>query len=108
MLVAFHEFGDLILDDDRFNRALGREHPGDRPGPGVGVVRQQSGMALGDVQDDRAGLEQGQVALFVGRDLPERLERQMRWLLHLDERQQPHVIGQADFLERPANGKVPG
>ena len=39
-------------------------------------------MALGDVEDDRAGLEQREIAFLIGRDLAERMQRQMRGLLH--------------------------
>ena len=32
-------------------------------------------MALGDMEDDRAGFEEGEIAFFVGRDLTERMKR---------------------------------
>ena len=35
-------------------------------------------MALSEVQHDGAGLEQGETALFVGRNLPEGMEGEMR------------------------------
>jgi len=42
-------------------------------------------MALRDMGDYRPGLEQDEIALFIGRDLPEGLERPMRRLFHLRE-----------------------
>ena len=38
-------------------------------------------MALGDVKDDRARLEQDEIAFLIGRDQAERMEAQMRGLL---------------------------
>ena len=64
------------------------------------------GMALGDVEHDRAGFEQGEIAFLIGRDLPERMKRAMRGLLHLRERHQADVVGLAHFLERPAHAHV--
>ena len=40
-------------------------------------------MALRDMEHDRPGFEQGEVAVLVGRDLPERMKRAMRGFLHL-------------------------
>jgi len=37
-------------------------------------------MALGDMEDDRPCLEQGEIAFLVGRNLAERMKRQMRGL----------------------------
>ena len=42
----------------------------------------QTGMAIGNVEHDRARLEQDEAILLIGRDLPERLAREMRRLLH--------------------------
>ena len=39
-------------------------------------------MALGDMEHDCPGLEQREIAFFVGRNLPERMKRQMGGLLH--------------------------
>ena len=63
-------------------------------------------MALGDMEHDRAGLEQGEIALLIGRNLPERMQRKMGGLLHRRERHQADVVGLAHFLERPANAHV--
>jgi hypothetical protein len=63
-------------------------------------------MALGDVEDDRAGLEQGQAAFLIGRDLAERMQRQVRGLLHRAEGHQAHLVRQARFFERPAHARV--
>jgi hypothetical protein len=35
-------------------------------------------MALRDMEDDRPRLEQGETVFFVGRNLSERMQRQMR------------------------------
>ena len=64
-------------------------------------------MALGDVEDDGAGFEEAEVALLIGGNLPERMQRQVRRLLHLLEGDQANIIGLADFFERPANAHVP-
>lgn len=63
-------------------------------------------MALRDMQHDRPGLEQGEIALLIGRDLPEGLDREMRGLLHRLERQQADIVGLADLFERPAQAHV--
>ena len=39
-------------------------------------------MALRDMEHDRPRLEEGEIAFFIGRDLPERMKREMRRLLH--------------------------
>ena len=39
-------------------------------------------MALRDMKHDRPGLEQREIAFLIGRNLPERMERQMRGFLH--------------------------
>jgi hypothetical protein len=65
-------------------------------------------MALSDVENDASGPEQSEVAFFIGRDLPERMDREMRGLFHLGERDQADVVGLADFLERPTNVHVAG
>ena len=63
-------------------------------------------MALREVKHDRAGLEQREIAFLVRRDLPERMQREMRGLLHRLERDEANLVGLADFLERPANARV--
>src|SRR5690242_17093485 len=41
----------------------------------IGIVRQQDRMALGDVEDDRPCLEQGEIAFLIGRNLAERMKQ---------------------------------
>jgi hypothetical protein len=82
------------------------EHPVDRPRPGLRIFGQQPGMALRDVQYDRPRLEQGKIAFFVCRNLPERMQRQMGGLLHRLERNKPHRIRLAHFLQRPAYARI--
>ena len=67
------------------------------------VVRQQAGVALGDVKHDPAGLEQREIAFLIGRNLAED-ERQMRGLLHHERNRE--LVGLAHFLERPANARI--
>src|SRR5215212_11068359 len=63
-------------------------------------------MALRDVEHDRPRLEQGEIAFFVGRNLPERMKRQMRGLLHRPERNKANLVRLAYFLQRPANPRI--
>lgn len=49
-------------------------------------------MTLCYMQKDRARFEQYEVAFFVRRNLPERLERKMGGLLHLFEGNQTHGL----------------
>ena len=39
-------------------------------------------MALCDMEHDRPRLEQDEIAFFIGWNLPERMKRSMRWILH--------------------------
>jgi GNAT superfamily N-acetyltransferase len=57
---------------------------------------------------DRRRLEQTHVAPLTGRDLSERVERQMRWLLHLGERHQALGTGLPHFLKCPSHPLVTG
>ena len=63
-------------------------------------------MVFGNVEDDRPCLEQDEIGFLVGRNLTERVERQMRGLLHRSKRNRPDFIGLAHFLERPANARI--
>ena len=82
------------------------KHPHDRAGAGIRIVRQQARMALGDMQDDRAGFEQDEIAFLVGGDLAKRMPRQMRGLLHRLERKMTNVAGLRRFFERPAHARI--
>jgi hypothetical protein len=105
-LVAFPKFGGLDFEDRRLDRVERGEHPADRARPGIGIVGQQAGMMLGDVEDDRAGFEQDEIAFLIGGNLAEGMERQMRGLLHRGKGNEAHLIGQARFFERPANAGI--
>ena len=72
----------------------------------IGIVRQQDRMALGDVEDDRPCLEQGEIAFLVGRNLAERMKRQMRGFLHRTKRNKPNLVRLAHFFKRPANARI--
>ena len=63
-------------------------------------------MVLGDMENNCARLEQGEVAFLIGRNLAERMKRQMRGFLHRFERNKTNVVGLAHFLERPANARI--
>jgi adenylylsulfate kinase-like enzyme len=58
------------------------------------------------MEHDRAGFEQREIALFVGRNLAERMKREMRGLLHRAKRNEANRVGQARFLKRPANARI--
>jgi hypothetical protein len=74
--------GGYEFEDRRLHRVERGEHPCDRARPGIGIVRQQARMALGDMEHDRPRLEQGEIAFLIGRNLAERMKRQMRGFLH--------------------------
>ncbi|TWI04265.1 hypothetical protein IQ17_03589 [Bradyrhizobium daqingense] len=63
-------------------------------------------MTLGDMEHDRAGFEQREIAVLIGRDLPKRMQREVRRRLHRGEGEKANVIGLADLLQRPANPHV--
>src|SRR5262245_65094749 len=63
-------------------------------------------MALGDMEDDRACLEQGEIAFLIGWNLAERMKAQMRGFLHRTERNKTNLIGLAHFFKRPANARI--
>src|SRR5262249_13819202 len=49
--------------------------------PGIGIFR-QARMTLIDMEDNRPCLEEGEIAFLIGRNLSERMKRQMRLFLH--------------------------
>src|ERR1700734_3601697 len=63
-------------------------------------------MALRDMEYDRPRFEQGEVAFFIGGNLPERMQLEMRGVLHLTERKKANLVGLTDFFKRPANSHV--
>src|SRR5436190_8194104 len=102
-LVALEQPRGSKFKDRRLHRAERSKHPCDRARPGIGIVRQQARMALGDMQHDRPCLEQREIAFLIGWNLSERMKRQMRGLLHRTERNRANLVGLANLLERPAN-----
>jgi hypothetical protein len=58
------------IDSRPTNARVRREYPHDRARPGIRIVRQQAGMALRDMEHDRPRLEEGEIAFFIGRNLP--------------------------------------
>src|SRR4051794_20756740 len=105
-LVALEQPSGSKLKDRRLHRIDRSKHPSDRARPGIGVVRQKACMALGDVEDDRPCLEQGEVAFLIGRYLAERMKSQMRRFRHRTERNKANLVGFAHFLKRPANAHI--
>src|SRR5215510_4663551 len=63
-------------------------------------------MVLGNMEHDRPRLEQGEIAVLKGRNLSERMQRQMRRLLHRTERNKANLVGLAHFFQRPANARI--
>lgn len=63
-------------------------------------------MALGEMEDDGARFEQGEIALFIRGNLAEGMQAQMRGLLHRAERNEAHLVRLADFFQRPAHACV--
>ena len=63
-------------------------------------------MVLGDMENNSACLEQGEIAFLIGRNLAERMQRQMRGFLHRLERNKTNVVGLAHFFKRPANARI--
>jgi hypothetical protein len=85
-LVAFRVRHLFAFDDRRLDRIERGEHPCDRARARIRIVRQQPGMALGDMEYDRARLEKNQIAVVVRRNLTERMQREIRRLLHFTKR----------------------
>jgi hypothetical protein len=48
-------------------------------------------MVLGDMEDDRACLEQGEIAFLIGGNLAERMKCQMRGFLHRAKRNKANL-----------------
>src|SRR3546814_8636895 len=60
-LVALEDLDEVAVEDRRLHRVERGKHPCDRACPGIGIVRQQAGMTLGDMEHDRPRLEQGEI-----------------------------------------------
>jgi hypothetical protein len=62
-------------------------------------------MVLGDVEDDRACLKQGKIALLIGRNRAERMKAQMRGFLLRTERDKANLVAEYDIADvRPLFG----
>jgi hypothetical protein len=59
------------------------------------------------MEHDCPRLEQGEIAFFIGRNLPERVKRDMGEFLHRFKRKKTNFIRLANLFERPANAHVP-
>ena len=105
-LVALREPGGHEFEERRLHSVERGEHPGDRPRPRIGVVWEQARMVVGDVEDDRACLEQGEIAFLKGRNLAERMKCQMRGFLHHGKRNKANLVGLAHLFKRPANARI--
>jgi hypothetical protein len=80
-LVALREPGGHEFEDRRLHGVERGKHPCDGPRPHIDIVREQARMVFGDVEDDRACLEQDKFAFFIGRNQAERMKTQMRGFL---------------------------
>src|SRR6185503_8122186 len=105
-LVALQNLDGYEFKDRRLDRIERGKHPCDRARPRIGIIRQQARMAPGDMEYDRPCLEQGEIAFLVGRNLAERMKRQMRRLFHRTERKKANLVGLAHFFKRPANARI--
>src|SRR5258707_9520918 len=105
-LVALQERGHCAIKDRRLHRVERGKHPCDRAAPGIRIVWQQARMALRDMEYDRPRLEEGKIAFFIGRNLPERMKPTIRGFLHLPERNKTNVVRLAHFFKRPADAHV--
>jgi hypothetical protein len=72
----------------------------------LGIVLAIAAMPFVGREHDRPCLEQGEIAFLIGRDLTERMKRQMRGLLHRTKRNKANLVGLAYFLKRPANARI--
>src|SRR5205085_11880512 len=63
-------------------------------------------MALGDMEDDRPCLEQGEIALLIRRNLTERMKRKMGGFLHRAKRNKANLVGLPHLLKCPANARI--
>jgi hypothetical protein len=105
-LVAFQNPERYEFEDRRLHGVERGKHPCDRARPRIGIVRQQAGMAPGDMEHDRACLEQHEITFLEGWDLAERMKRQMRGLFHRGERNRANLVALSHFFKRPANPRI--
>ena len=106
-LVALQNPDGDEIQHRRLNRVERGKHPRDRARPGIRIVWQQPRMALRDMENDRPRLEEGEIAFFIGRNLPERMKHAMRGFFHLTERKKTNLVRLAHFFKRPANPCIP-
>ncbi len=83
-----------------------REHPGDGTRAFRRIGGQQRGASLTDVHDDGARLEQRQAVLLVHRHLAEGLQCAVCGRILFAHVQELFLVGEAGFLESPANSQV--
>src|SRR3546814_19358077 len=100
--MRIRDWSSVVCSSD-LHGVEGGEHPGNRAYPGIRIGRQQASMMLRDMKDDRSRLKQDEIAFLIGRDLPARMKREMRWLFHLGEGNKANVIRLANLFEGPAN-----
>src|SRR2546430_16909338 len=105
-LVALEQPRGSKFKDRRLHRVERGKHPCDRARPGIGTVRKQARMALGDMEHDRPCLEQGEVAFLIGPKLPERMKRQMRGFLPRAKRNKANLVVCTLILKRLVNAPI--
>ena|SRR5437868_1225202 len=63
-------------------------------------------MAFCEMEHDRPGFEQREIAVLISRNLPEGMERAVGRFLHRRERNKADVIRLADLFQGPPNAHV--
>src|SRR4051794_16101561 len=63
-------------------------------------------MVFGDVEDDRARLEQGKIAFLIGRNQAGGMKAHVRGFLLRLQRDEAHLVRLAHLFQRPANAGV--
>jgi hypothetical protein len=104
--IHLEDVDDRELHDRRLDRIERGDHPllGARLPGGVG--REQAGRLARDMQRDRAGFEDFDVGVRIGRQLSERLQTAVRWALHMLQVDDVDSVMLAGFFERPARPHI--
>ena len=98
-LIALQNLDGYDFKDRRLHRVERGKHPCDRARPRIGIIRQQSRMALGDITQSAVS-RTGRDRLPRRSDLAERMQRQMRRFLHRTKRNQANLVGPVHFFKR--------
>src|SRR5690606_33391083 len=99
--LGYYEFKNRRLDGVECCK-----HPCDRPRPRIGIVRKQTGVAFGDMENDRSCLKQDEFALLISWNLTERMKRQMCRFLHCLEGNKPNSVRLSHFFKSPTHARI--